>query len=349
MRESRSQSSKDSETEATALAQSVVEPVWLDYGRAAKSRRFMTQLAAACSAGAFLWTASGAGRTVECLEPHRGGYRLRSRHSLDASFPDLPGRDTEDEADIASLAVDGGHLWLSGSHSRMRADGGNGAVDARIVPRRSRNLLGAVALATDGGRLEAPAQALPFAGRRSLRRRLGNDPYFAPFVEIPGRENGLDVAGLVVRGEQVLLGLRGPLLDNHAVIVELTRSKATLFFAAEPTLHFLDLGGLGVRQITPQGPAMFVLGGPVSSAPGPFALYRWRPRQSARPQKPTAIYRWPEGGEHPSGLCLLDRGGRPGLLVLYDGGEGRRIDGSRYHADWMPLAALNGGDGLARA
>jgi hypothetical protein len=197
-----------------------------------------------------------------------------------------------------------------------------------------------IALADGGGALEARAQALPFSGRRSLRRRLRNDPYLAPFIDLPRNENGLEVGGLAASGKRVLLGLRGPLLDNRAVVVELTRHDGTMFFAVEPTLHFLDLGGIGVRDLARHGSSIFVLGGPVSSADGPFTLFQWRPRGSARSEKPVAVFHWPTNGEHPTGLCVLERGRREGLLVLYDGSDKRRIDAARYRADWIPLSAL---------
>src|SRR6185436_16346695 len=131
-------------------------------------------LLAVCVAAEFLWTASDEGRTVECLEPYREGYRLRRQYRLDAAFPDLPGRETRDEADIESMEVDGGQLWLSGSHCRIRAESdAQGGVGIRIEPRRSHNLFGTIPLSQDGGMAMMPGQALPFAGRRSLRRRLG--------------------------------------------------------------------------------------------------------------------------------------------------------------------------------
>jgi hypothetical protein len=342
MRGSRAHSSEDSH--APDRVTGGVKPVWLDYGAAAKSRKFLANLSAVCVAGKYLWTISDEGRTVECLEPRNGGYRLRHQYRLDDMFPDLPGKATRDEADIESLDADARHIWLSGSHSRVRVEAaGNGGVNVGIRPRRSRHLLGVVALGEGGGALKmASARALPFAGRGSFRRRLREDPYLAPFGELPSKENGLDVEGLAATADRVFFGLRGPLIDNAGVVVEMVRSERAIVRRARPALHFLDLGGVGVRDLARDGATMFVLAGPVASADAPFALFLWRPRYSTRIHEPVRVYDWPVNGEHPEGIAVLERGGRKGLLVIYDGPDERRIDGTRYRADWIALSSLAG-------
>jgi hypothetical protein len=110
-------------------------------------------------------------------------------------------------------------------------------------------------------------------------------------------------------------------------------------------LHFLHLGGLGVRDITRSGDEMFVLAGPVTSAPAPFRIYRWKPQDPTYVQRPVLLHEWAyswgtstpaEDPENPEGLSVLDRG-RPGLLVLFDSPRLSRIEGSRYFADWGPI------------
>jgi hypothetical protein len=42
--------------------------------------------------------------------------------------------------------------------------------------------------------------------------------------------------------------------------------------------------------------------------------------------------------EKPEGICRLDRNGKIGIIVLYDSPDkDRRIEGSTYKADWIPL------------
>ena len=57
--------------------------VWLDYGKAARTPRFISNLSAVAVAGEHLWTASDEVRTIECLVHYRSGYRLKKQYALD--------------------------------------------------------------------------------------------------------------------------------------------------------------------------------------------------------------------------------------------------------------------------
>jgi hypothetical protein len=46
------------------------------------------------------------------------------------------------------------------------------------------------------------------------------DPHLAPFMDIPGKDNGFDIEGLAIAGERVFIGLRGPVLRGWATILE---------------------------------------------------------------------------------------------------------------------------------
>src|SRR6185369_9107549 len=127
-----------------------------------------------------------------------------------------------------------------------------------------------------GGALGQDIVNLPFKGPDSLREVLRENPYLMPFIDLPSKENGLDIEGCCMFGDSVLLGLRGPIVDSIAVVIEAhIRPRGTL--AAELTTHFLDLGGLGVRELTRFGKEILLIAGPVSSVAGPFRLYRWTP------------------------------------------------------------------------
>ncbi len=65
-------------------------------------------------------------------------------------------------------------------------------------------------------------RAAGFGARgKDLRDLLEDDEHLAPFLAIPGKDNGLDVEGIAVRGDRVLLGLRGPVLRGWALVLEL--------------------------------------------------------------------------------------------------------------------------------
>src|SRR5215510_3160122 len=99
-----------------------IRSLWLDY-REAASDDLLCNLSTVAVAGDFLWTASDEGRTLECLAPDGKGYRLHRQVSLDSLFSDLP-KDAKDkkpaEADIESIDVAHGRLWVCGSHCRVR-------------------------------------------------------------------------------------------------------------------------------------------------------------------------------------------------------------------------------------
>jgi hypothetical protein len=323
----------------------------LDYRDAAREPKLLHNLSAVAVAGRFLWTASDEGRTLECLEPDGDGYRLRRQYRLDSLFPDLPGKKSDDEADVEALAVDRDCLWICGSHCWVRKKTESPSLlSDEIVERPSRHLLGRVKLVDDGGRIADFGEVLSFTGRGSLREALAKNKFLGPFLELPSKENGLDIEGMTVGGDgKLLFGLRGPLFDSFAAVVAAeieARKRGRLQIKKRSiVLHFLDLGGLGVRDLTRSGDEMFVLAGPVTSAPAPFRIYRWKPQDPTYVQRPVLLHEWAyswgtstpaENPENPEGLSVLDRG-RPGLLVLFDSPRLSRIEGTRYFADWGPI------------
>ena len=317
------------------MEQTQPRPIWLDYRNAAADAELLTNLSAVAVAGDFLWTASDEGRTIECLEPGEEGYRLRCQYPLDSLFPDLPGSKSGDEADIESLDVCDGQLWICGAHCKVRKQTKNPEhLNPHLKGRPSRHLVGRVEL-TDGGGALGEAEALPFSGKGSLRRMLGQDEFLGPFVGLPSKENGLEIEGFAIGNQgNAFLGLRGPLIDSFAVVVEIALEEGLRLRPRKTVMHFLNLEGLGVRDLARWEDDILLLAGPVSSAPGPFRVHRWRPHRTPLVQSaPTMKIDLPRT-ERPEGISRLVFDGKSGLLVLYDLPQSR-IEGSRYRADWF--------------
>jgi len=279
---------------------------------------------------------SDEGRTFECLEPHSDGFRLYRQIELDAVFEALPGRRKQDEADLESIDVADERIWLGESHCivRRQVEKTNcDTVDPRFRVRKSRRLLGSVPIAAvlaDEKSGSEVGTALPFSGRGSLRQRLSGNLYLSPFIDLPSKENGLDIEGLVVAGKKLLLGLRGPVVDSIAIVVELSHGAAGTIKPSPARLHFLNLDGLGIRDLARSDGEILVLAGPVSGAGGPFCLYRWQRRVTNKIQLPDLWYEWPPEGDAPEGICRKDNG----LLVVYDlRKDSTRINGKRVRAD----------------
>ena len=203
---------------------------------------------------------------------------------------------------------------------------------------RAADSSGVVALTDDGGDVLAPGEAFPFKGDGSLRAALGKLPHIVPFMDLPSKENGIDIEGLAVVRKTILVGLRGPVVETVALIAAITLEADFKFARDIPFLHFVDLGGLGVRDLTRWNSEVLILAGPVGRATGPFKLFRWRPRRTHTIQKAQKVQDFASGLDIPEGICALSRANTPGLLVLYDTRNPKRTSGTRYRADWIKLA-----------
>jgi len=338
--------------------------VRLDYGEVGEHDELLISLSAVSEANGFLWTASDEGRTLECLEPDGAhGYSLKKQHRLDDVFPlpplpneREPGKSKRPEADIESISVCGGFLWICGSHRdvRVKPNGKAASPSGKLDQQPSRCLLGRIKLADDGGDLEPKVDQLPFEGPGSLRDLLMRSDHLKPFLGIPSKENGLDIEGIsATESGAVFLGLRGPVIGGRAVILE---AKVGEIFTPHVSLatHFFDLDGLGVRDLTHHGANILILAGPVGGLDGPFRIYRWRPGSTGLVETAEPLYQWPikvngrtawsecrrvvMQGEHPEGFCWFRRHRHRGLLVFYDNpDEHHRIKRHRrYLADWIP-------------
>lgn len=317
--------------------------------------------------GEWMWVAGDESAGIERLQllPRVGDETLRYGNAT--SFPladllDLPG-EPDDEADLEGLAVADGWLWLVGSHGLKRKNAKPEKDDESNARRLTK-------LALDGNRrllacvpIEMDAQGTPKLvreaadGRRALRlkgdaehnqltRLLEDDPHIGPFLAIPGKDNGFDIEGLAFDGSRLLLGLRGPVLRGWALLLELAVEPGGDWLRLAPldgqgTLlrkHFLQLGGLGVRDLHFAGDDLFILAGPTMVLDGDIRLLRWVGARQAlagntepvRFQRDFAdLVELPHapGCDRAEAFCELPQGlvrGAPAWLVLYDApGEGR--------------------------
>ncbi|MEJ2887462.1 DUF3616 domain-containing protein [Actinomycetospora aeridis] len=270
----------------------------------------------------------------------------------------------EDEVDAEGLDVVDGCLWVAGSHSakRKRVKPGT-ALDeigpriAEVSPEKSRRVLARLPLrdGADGPRTVPAGQEvaglgeaarLP-AGKRGLWGALADDEHLGPFLGIPGKDNGFDVEGLAVReanaGGGVVLGLRGPVLRGWAVLLEVAvHADGAALVLDGVTKHFVDLEGLGVRDLARDGDDLLVLAGPTMVLDGPARVVRLRGAASAA--LPPAITAGEvevvtevavgRGCDRPEGLAVLPEG----LLVLHDTPAPHRLDGDHLVGDLWPAA-----------
>jgi hypothetical protein len=326
-----------------------------------------------------LWVASDELTSVERLSTDDA---LTFQHHK--SFPlgaliDLPAQGThfDQEIDIEGMDFRDSHLWIIGSHSikRKSVSHNDTAGDAKLIRSLAK-------IETDGNRFilarfpliknaETGEQELvsraedPLGSKRILQAsRLSGDTrsdtlidalrqaeggkgdlHLASFLDIPGKDNGLDIEGLAVTSEKVFVGLRGPVLRGWAVILELlvgTDDSSRLVlktFESSDTCHkkhFLDLGGLGIRDLCVNGEDLLVLAGPTMNLDGPTVLYRWKSAVTAvnetlvRGEQLVRELEIPfgSGADHAEGIAIIPGQDQPlEILVVYDSPSSKRKEG----------------------
>ena len=349
--------------------------VRLSFSSAARDAGTHTNLSAVRSDGPVLWVAGDETATIERLvadDPaDPGEYRDQTSFRL-ADLVELPGEDDDEEADVEGLARDGHFLWAVGSHSLRRRQvkarhSGEKALRrlARVTGQANRQVLVRVPVAEVDG-LPTLQRAVTVDGVEhraavfgthgpDLRDLLADDEHLAPFLPIPGKDNGLDVEGVAVAGERVYLGLRGPVLRGWAMVLEL-RPEVDPDDPARLVLrpfadgrryrkHVLRLAGLGVRDLCPHGGDLLVLGGPTMDLDGPVHVFRWHGALTAdtpqvvRDELLTRELDLPFGigDDHAEGIGLLGEDADQRLLVVYDSPAPERLVEGGVTADVVRL------------
>lgn len=312
-------------------------------------------ISAAARVGDTLFVGADESAHIEVLVRADGQFAEHRRISLSAAFP-LPGGD--EEMDIEGLASDGDWLWVVGSHSLTRKKPKKGKpLDAAGLERLAtlkdnpnRMFLGRLPLlhtgaerwdvslkSADGRRPEM----LPIGKKGSeLYQQLRDDPHLGPFCTLPAKENGLDIEGIVVDDDRVCLGLRGPVINGWAVVLEVSVRSAgggALKLAGPIKKHFLDLGGLGIRDLKRRGEDVIVLAGPTMKLDGPAPVFRWRMagEDERQLQRPERLLDLPYGvrHDHPEALAPYNDDGLDAVLVVYDKPSPDRLAGGAVLAD----------------
>ncbi|PPK92116.1 uncharacterized protein DUF3616 [Kineococcus xinjiangensis] len=346
----------------------VVRQVELHFHQESREGATHTNLSAVREDGEHLWLAGDETATVERLsaEVRDGvvsGYGDQRTVHL-AELVELPSPEDE-EVDVEGLARSGPWLWAVGSHSlkrkKIRPEDSDEKARKRLgklVREENRYVLvrlpvdpatGLPAREVQGPDGEVLTSAVLGGHGDSLAEVLADDKLLAPFFAIPSKDNGVDVEGLAAHGERLYVGFRGPVLRGWAVVVEVlpeTHPKHAhrLELREFPEggtyrLHLLDLGGLGIRDLCPDGDDLLVLAGPSMSLSGPVRVHRWvggcandAPAVLRAEDLPVAlVLAHGEGEDHAEGIAVLDETGEGGgrrMLVVHDSPAACRHTGS---------------------
>ncbi|NEP17143.1 MAG: DUF3616 domain-containing protein [Leptolyngbya sp. SIO4C1] len=264
--------------------------------------------------------------------------------------------DEDSEIDIEGMDYSDGYLWLVGSHStkRNKAKGKKPKKDiqrlSEIERDPNRYLLARIPIINGEpvqscARSEAPEDQLSAAalrktqGHNTLMEALSEDEHLGPFLQInlPSKDNGFDIEGFAICGHQIFLGLRGPVLRGWAMILEIELEETepgvlSLKDLGKGTLyrkHFVDLNGLGVRELCLHQGDLIILAGPTMDLEGAMQVFRLKDvldhsKDTLWDQDSgmlSTLFDLPFtiGSDHAEGLALFPcLGYDDGLLIVYD-------------------------------
>ncbi|MEG4498809.1 DUF3616 domain-containing protein [Microcoleus sp. F10-C6] len=320
-----------------------------------------------------LWLGSDETTSIERLSPVAPHIFGEHQRFAIADFIALSG---ESEIDIEGIDFCSDYLWVVGSHStkRKKAKGKNPEKDiqrlAQIETEVNRYLLARIPM-KDGMLCESIShpdnqreQKVGCLQRTEtgnlLTDALKDDSHLGLYlsVPIPSKENGFDIEGLAVRGDRIFLGLRGPVLRGWAIILEIEVEEAQAGVLRLKAIgeggklynkHFVDLNGLGVRELCWNGEDLIVLAGPTMTLSGAMRVFRLkgilgRSNDSITGQDGgdlEVLFDLPfkVGTDNAEGLSLFPYlGGQNSLLVVCDSPDaGRMVEGNSIYADIFRL------------
>jgi hypothetical protein len=174
-----------------------------------------------------------------------------------------------------------------------------------------------------------------------LRNALLGDKHIGKFMNIPCKDNGFDIEGLAIHNKRIYIGLRGPVLNGFAVILEIRCSSLddTLIMMAHPNedllyrKHFIDLEGMGIRELNCDSEGnLFLLAGPTMDLDGTISIYRI---EGGLPDLPASVTHSPQrlfdvargsrlkhGEDKAEGMALINDNK---ILITYDSPTKQRL------------------------
>lgn len=224
--------------------------------------------------------------------------------------------------DLEGLAIDRtGFVYALTSHSR----------DGDGDEKKSRDKL--VRFRIDGERV---VDTTVVKGLKPALRAA--HPELAHAAEIRDVKNsgGLNIEALEITPDhqQLLIGLRSPLLDKQAIIARVENPAAVFGDGAPPRisskLETLDLSGNGIRGMSyiPALGGYIVISGPVAREQVHFQLWFWSGKSGA-PARRVSVPGLP-GFEHAEGVSPAVIDGKQRIMIVSDDGSREEGRFARY-------------------
>lgn len=264
--------------------------------------------------GKYLWMGTDEMSAIERFTRLENNSNVFSSHQRFYLKDFIDGFDEDKgEVDVEGLDYADGYLWIVGSHSSKRKKVDIEPDKFKVTKKElkkiqrdeNRYLLARIPV-NEAGELDRTSPQAAWLKREgssnSLTKALATDEYLdlgqiidsddrdsLPGKEfyfyLPSKENGLDIEGLAVRGNKITIGLRGPVLRGIAILLEIEvesglphelRLKNIGNDGRQYKRHFLDLKGLGVRELCLEknGKSLLILAGPTMDLDGTHSLFR---------------------------------------------------------------------------
>jgi hypothetical protein len=320
-----------------------------------------------------LWVASDEAATIDRLSFAEPYIYCHDKQFALADLIDLPNQE-KIEVDIEGMDYTDEYLWVVGSHGTKRKKvkasesaqknlkrltevefDPNRYILARI-PMLNGDLVKSCAQSHDPNQKLTAATLNRTNNGNVLMDALKSDPHLGPFLAtdpqsqdpplvLPGKDNGFDIEGLAVCGDRLFLGLRGPVLRGWAIILEIEVEATTPETLSLKPIgesgefykkHFVNLGGLGIRDLCFQGEDLLVLAGPTMVLDGSIRLFRLSgalgltqnslSEQAAGELEALFDIPYGIGCDRAEGMCLFACiGDTPSVLTVYDAPSETRL------------------------
>lgn len=258
----------------------------------------------------FLALATDEGTKIQVLPKRNGRFIAEAKGVINLT----PG--AKDELDLEGLAWQSPYLYAIGSHSSKRKkrhpDFSNKKNLKRLTPiydEPARNQLFRIQL--DDNLRPVKIDSL------SLLPTIESSQILSPFLKIPSKENGIDIEGIAVQNNHLYIGFRGPVLrGNLTPIFKLTMDSHT-FKIQKHKLKWVNLNGLGIRDMVADKQHFYLLAGPVNQTPNQFEIYYWDGKNHLDPMTPDLILPSPSPSAKPEAISLQKLPGW--VLIAQDG------------------------------
>ncbi|MCU0538156.1 MAG: DUF3616 domain-containing protein [Hydrococcus sp. Prado102] len=338
-----------------------------------------------------LWLASDESTTIERLsyidDKTYGNHEQFHLQDFLDSFQATDEKGKVIEIDLEGIDYSEDYLWAIGSHSTKRKKPKNDDLDiifegkdlerlAEVKTEANRYILARIPMVKDEqGKytLKKSEGNLSAAYLERTKNEQGvvsnlliyalkDDPHFGSFlsnsspqtIALPGKDNGFDIEGLVVRGNRILIGLRGPVLRGWAAILEIeVEDSSPGLLKLKPIgdngelykKYFLNLKGLGIRELCKVGEDLLILAGPTMVLDGSVQLFRLKGgieqlHDRADKKALEIISEIPigENCDRPEGMTIFpDSNSSNALLVVYDSPAENRFENNDPHSVWADV------------